>query len=235
MQILLYSIFVTAKQFHMKTGNKIFFVLCAITIIAGVLIYLEASDFQKTAKVTVGTVANSSLSRYEIQYTSDDGIERIYKGIHSSKGRIYHNGEKLKVFYKIDNPDNMRITDGVKSGKKVVKIGIIMILFNLLSVYSDRKKTKSENNFKTTGRKVEAQIMKVDKDTTVTIQRKNPYCIDCRWVDPITGKEYTHTIRYVWKDPEILLAGRNSIDVYIERNDPEKYFMDISFLGVGAK
>jgi hypothetical protein len=219
----------------MKSGNKVLFVLCAITIAIGVWIYLEAKSFQKTAKVTVGIVANSSLSRYEIKYTSDDGIERIYKGIHSSKGRSYHNGDKLKVFYKTDNPDKMRITDGVRTGKRVVIIGIVMILFNLLSIYSDRKKTKSENNFRTTGRKVEAQIVKTDKDMTVTIQRKNPYYIDCRWVDPMTGREYTHTIRYIWKDPQILLAGRNTIDVYVDRNDPEKYFMDISFLGAAAR
>jgi hypothetical protein len=219
----------------MKTGNKIFFVLCAITIIAGVLIYFEASDFQKTAKVTMGTVTNSSLSRYEIKYISDDGIGRIYKGIHSRKGRTYHNGDQLKVFYKTDNPDNMRITDGVRLGKKIVKIGIIMVLFNLLSVYFDRKKTKSENIFKTTGRKVEAQILKIDTDMSITVLKKNPYCIDCKWVDPITGKEYNHTIRYVWEDPKILLAGRNCIDVYIDRNDPEKYFIDLLFLGAGAK
>jgi hypothetical protein len=219
----------------MKSGNKILFVLCGIAIAVGVGIYLEAKAFQKIAKVTVGTVANSSLSRYEIKYTSDDGSERIYKGVHSSKGRSYHNGEKLKVFYKTDNPDNMRITDGVRSGKKIVFYTFLLLLFNMYSVYQGRKKEKSENIFRTAGRKVEAHILKIDKDMTVTIQKKNPYCIDCRWVDSITGKEYTHTIRYVWKDPKILLVGRNSIDVYIDRNDPEKYFMDISFLGASAK
>jgi hypothetical protein len=219
----------------MKSGNKILFVLSAIAIAIGLGIYLEAKAFQKTAKIAQGTVSNSSLSHYEIRYTSDDGVERIYKGIHSSKGRTYHDGDKLKVFYKTDNPDNMRITDGVRSGKKVVKIGIIMVFFNLISVYFDRKKTKSEYHFKTTGRKVEAQILKIDTDMTITVLKKNPYCIDCKWVDPMTGKEYTHTIRYVWKDPKILLAGRNSIDVYVDRSDPENYFMDISFLGAGAR
>ena len=65
----------------MKPGNKILFVLCAIGIAAGVYIYLEAKSFQKTASVTMGTVVNSGLSRYEIRYTSGDGIERIYKEI----------------------------------------------------------------------------------------------------------------------------------------------------------
>lgn len=219
----------------MKPGNKIFFVICAITLIAGILVYREASAFQKTATITTGTVTNSSLSTYEVRFTSADGIERIYNGRHGSKGKKYHNDDTLKVFYQTDNPDNVRIIDGVRFGKNIIKAGIIMVLFNILSVYFDRKKTRSEKYFRTTGRKVEAQILKIDTDLSLTISKKNPYCIDCKWVDPISGREYTHTIRYVWKDPKIPLAGRNSIDVYIDRDDPEKYFMDIAFLGDSAK
>jgi hypothetical protein len=219
----------------MKPGNKVLFALCAIALAAGVIIYLEASAFQKTVKITTGTVVNSSLSRYEIKYISDDGIERTNKRTHSRKGKTYQNGDKVKVFYKIDNPDKCRISDGKKSGKKVVFWAFIMLLFNLVSIYYGRKKDRTENEFKTTGRKVEAQILKIDIDMTTTIMKKNPYYIDCKWVDPMTGKEYMHTIRYVWTDPKILLAGRNSIDVYIDRNDPEKYFMDIGFLGDVAK
>jgi hypothetical protein len=219
----------------MKTGNKILFVLCAIAIVAGAAIYLEASSFQKKSKITLGIVANSSLSRYEIKYTSDDGVERIHKGTHSSKGGRYRDGDKVKVFYRIDNPDKCRISDGMKGGKKIIFWAIILILFNLLSIYFDRKKTKTESNFKTTGRKVEAQILKIDTDLTTTIMKKNPYYIDCKWIDPMTGREYTHTIRYIWTDPKILLEGRKTIDVYIDRNDPDKYFMDIAFLGDTAR
>lgn len=219
----------------MKTGNIILFVLCGIAIAAGVAIYLEASAFQKTAKVTQGIVANSSLSRYEIKYTSDDGVERTYKGTHSSKGKKYHDGDNVKVFYQAADPDKCRISDGVKGGKKVLFWAFIMLLFNLFSVYYGRKKDKTEKDFKTTGRKVEAQILRTDIDMSTTIMKKNPYFIDCKWVDPMTGREYTHTIRYIWTDPKTLLAGRNSIDVYIDRKDPEKYFIDTGFLGDAAR
>jgi hypothetical protein len=231
---LLNSLFIASKPYPMKPGNKILFVLCGITIAAGVAIYLEASSFQKTAKITQGVIANSTLSRYEVKYTSDDGVERTDYRTHSSKGGTYHNGDKVKVLYQIANPDKCRISDGKKSGKKVVFWGFIIFLVNLLSVYHLGKKDKTENNFKTTGRKVEAQILKIEIDMTITILKKNPYYIDCKWVDPITGKEYTHTIRYIWTDPKTLMAGRNTIDVYIDRNSPEKYFMDIAFLGDSA-
>ncbi len=220
----------------MKTGNKIFFVLCALTIIVSAIIYLEASIYQKKAKITDGTVINTGISSYEIHYTSEDGVERVYKGNHgSSKGWSYHDGDVVKVFYKADNPDKMRYSDGVRFGRKVVIIGIIMLLSNLLLVYSNRKRTRLENNFKANGRKLEAQIVNTGTDTSITIQRKNPFFVDCKWTDPATGREYTHTIRYIWKDPKILLAGRESVDVYVDRNDPDKYFLDISFLGAAAK
>lgn len=219
----------------MKTGNKILFVLCGIAIAAGVAIYLEASAFQKTANITIGTVANSTLSRYEIKYISNDGVERTFKGTHSSKGGRHHDGDKLKVFYKKDNPDKCRISDGKRSGKKVVFWSFMLLLFNMFSVYSGKKRDKTEKDFKSTGRKVEAQILKIGTDMETTVMQKHPYYIDCKWVDPITGKEYKHTIKYIWEDPKTPLAGRNTIDVYIDRNDPEKYFLDIEFLGEAAK
>jgi hypothetical protein len=219
----------------MKAGNKILFVLCAITIIAGIILYFEGSTYQKTAKLTVGTVVNSTMSRYEIKYTSDDGIERTIQRNQSSKGGRFHDGEKVKVFYQIADPAKCRTSDGKKGGKKVVFWGFILLLFNLTSIYFGKKKETTESYFKTTGRKVAAQIMKIDIDLEITIMKKNPYLIHCKWTDPMTGKEYRHTIKYIWQDPETLLAGRKTIDVYIDRKDPEKYFMDIAFLGETAK
>jgi hypothetical protein len=220
----------------MKIGNKIFFVLCAVTILAGVIIYLEASAFQKKSKTTEGTVVNTSLSGYEIRYTSDDGINRVYRGNHgSSKGWHYHTGDRVTVFYRADNPENMRFSDGIKLGRNVTTIGVIMLLFNIFSVYSGWKKNRLERNFKATGRKLAARILKIDIDRGISVSKKNPFCIDCEWEDPVTGRKYTHTIRYIWKDPQILLNGRKTIDVYIDLENPAKYFMDVSFLGDAAK
>lgn len=134
----------------MIPGNRILFVLCGIGIAAGVAIYLEASAFQKTAKITMGTVAKSTLSRCEIKYTSYDSVERTFKGTHSSKGGRYH-------------PKKGGSTN-----------------------FEDRQRIRSH-----------------------------------------------YKIRL--EDPKILLAGRKTIDVYIDRNDPEKYFIDIAFLGDSAR
>lgn len=99
----------------MNTGNKILFVICAIVIAVGVAFYVEASAYQKKSNVTQGIVVNSSMSNeyYEVKYTSDDGIERISKRTVSRNGRRFtghglRDGEILKVFYLINNPDECR-------------------------------------------------------------------------------------------------------------------------------
>lgn len=214
----------------MYRGNIILLVLCLVGIAIGVAIYLEASAFQKTAKVAVGTVVSTEISYYYVKYISDDGAERTYKGNHA-KGRKYYTGDKVRLIYQPDNPDKPRLTDGKKTGKRVIVIMMLLLILNLYFIYTNKKRSKTANIFKTTGRKVEAEITKIDIDMKTTVLNKHPHFIDCRWVDPMTGKEYTHTIKNIWVDPYSVLAGRKTIDVYIDRQNPDKYFMDIDFVG----
>ena len=214
----------------MKPGNIILLVICLVAIGIGTAIYFEASAFQKTAKITVGTVTDSDISSYYVKYTSDDGVERTFKGSHGKTKKGYP-GEKKKIFYQADNPDKARITDGVKAGKKVIIFAFLLLVLNIYMIYTNRKKDKLSGSFKTSGRKVEAEITKIDVDPETSFMEKHPYFIECRWVDPTTGRDYYRTIRNIWTDPKPLLAGRTRIDVYIDRQDPEKYYMDIEFLG----
>lgn len=214
----------------MNSGAKIFLVLSLVTILTGTLIFLEASSFQKKAKVTEGTVVLRDATYFYVQYLSDDGKVRTHRGSHG-KNKKYYIGDKFKVFYLINNPDRSRISDGKKGGRRVIIAGMALLLLALLGIYQNRKKNKSANNLRTTGRKVQAEITGIETDMNTTVMEKHPFIINCRWVDPMTGKEYSHSIKQLWKDPAPLLAGRNSIDVYIDRDDPEKYFLDDEFLG----
>jgi hypothetical protein len=157
-------------------------------------------------------------------------VERTHRGT-NGKNKKYYVGDKFRVFYLIDNPDKSRISDGKKGGRTIIIIGIAMLLFDLYVIYLNRSGNKSANKFRTTGRKVEAEITGIETDMNTTVMKKHPYIINCRWVDPITGKEYTDAIKQIWKDPAPLLAGRNHIDVYIDRDNPDKYFIDVEFLG----
>jgi hypothetical protein len=214
----------------MKRGEIIFLILGLLVIITGTVIFLEASAFQKKAKITEGTVVSGGSTYFIVKYISDDGTERTHKGTQGKNGK-HREGEKFKVFYLIDNPDKSRIFDGKKGGRKTIIWGIALLSLLLLSIYQSRSKNKTMNIFKTKGRKVQAEITGIETDLSITILEKHPYIIKCRWVDPITGREYTDTVKQLWKDPKPLLEGRNHLDVYIDRDDPGKYFLDTEFLG----
>lgn len=214
----------------MNRGTTIFLILSLVTIVAGTSIFLEASAFQKKARVTEGTVVSRDSRYFNVKYISDDGAGRIHKGT-QSKNKKHYVGDKFKVFYLIDNPDKSRISDGKKTGKTVIIAGVALLLLDLVGIYQNRSKNKSVNKFRSTGRKVEAEITGIETDMNTTVLEKHPYIINCRWVDPMTGRKYTDSITQIWKDPAPLLAGRTHIDVYIDRDDPDKYFMDTEFLG----
>ena len=213
----------------MKRGEVIFLTLSLVIIAIGTAIFLEASAFQKKARKTEGTVVSSNSTSYVVRYISDDGVERTHSAYQRKNGK-YRDGEKFQVFYLIDNPDKSRISDGKKGGRTTIIFGIVLLALFLVSIYQRKSKGKSQNLFKTGGRKLQAEILGIETDLNTTVLEKHPYIINCKWVDPITGRAYTDSVRQLWKDPTGMLAGRNYLDVYIDRNDPEKYFLDSEFL-----
>jgi hypothetical protein len=213
----------------MNKGTIILLVICLITIAAGIVVILEATEFQKIARITEGTVADRRLGSYHVLYRSDDGVEHDLRI--SVKNNKHSDGDKLKVFYRIDNPAKARITDGKKGGKKIIIAGLILLLFDFYMMYLNRKNNRRSANFKNNGRKLQAEIISVEVDDNITMKNKHPYVINCKWTDPSSGKAYTHSLKYFWEDPTPLLAGRKNIDVYIDRENPEKHFIDTEFLG----
>ena len=130
----------------MYRGNIILLVLCLIGIAICTAIYLEASAFQKTAKVTDGTFVSTEISYYYVKFISDDGAERTYKG-RQRKGKKFYTGDKMRLIYQPDNPDKPRLTDGKKTGKNVIVIIMLMLILDLYLIYTNKKRSKSANIF----------------------------------------------------------------------------------------
>lgn len=121
----------------MEQGNKIILVLGILAIAAGVFVILEASSFQKKAVSTEGKVVHVLGSSYKIQYFTDDGTEKIYQG--SGKTHGFREGNSVRVWYRTDNPDRVRFTDGKKGAKTLLITGIVCILFGIYPLFLKKK------------------------------------------------------------------------------------------------
>jgi len=121
----------------MQQGNRIILVLGILAIAAGIFVYFEASSFQKKARLTEGKVVHVLGTSYSIQYVTEDGTEKIKQG--SGKTHGYREGASAKVWYRTDNPDKARLSDGKKGGRKVIIAGFIAVALGVYPLFQRKK------------------------------------------------------------------------------------------------
>ena len=123
----------------MQKGNVIILILGLIAICSGIIVYFEASSFQKGASLTEGKVIHVLGSSYRIRYVTDDGTEKILQG--SGKTHGFRQGDSAKVWYRIDNPDRARLSDGKKGSRKIFIAGAFCILMGIYPLFLKKKET----------------------------------------------------------------------------------------------
>jgi hypothetical protein len=121
----------------MEQGNKIILVLGILAIAAGVFVKSEASSFQKKAVLTEGKVVHVLGSSYKIRYVTDDGTEKILQG--SGKTHGFREGNSTRVWYRTDNPDRARLSDGKKGAKTLFIAGTVCILLGIYPLFQKKK------------------------------------------------------------------------------------------------
>jgi hypothetical protein len=123
----------------MEKGNKIILVLGVLAIAAGVIVSREAASFQKKAVFTEGKVVHVLGSSYSIMYTTMDGTEKTYRG--SGKSHGYREGNRVNAWYKADNPDRVRFSDGKKMVRTLFIAGAFCILMGIYPLFMKKKET----------------------------------------------------------------------------------------------
>lgn len=122
----------------MLQGNKIILVLGILAIAAGIAVYFEASSFQGKATLTEGKVVYVLGSSYRIRYITSDGQEKIIQG--SGKTHGFREGNSARVWYRTDNPDKARLSDGKKGGKNIIIGGVVCIFLGIYPLFQKKKK-----------------------------------------------------------------------------------------------
>lgn len=121
----------------MEKGNKIILVLGTLAIVAAVFVKFEANSFLKKAVLTEGNVVHVLGSSYRIQYVIGDGTEKVYQG--SGKTHGFREGNSVKVWYRTDNPDKIRLSDGKKGSRVLFSVGIVCFLLGFYPLVLKKK------------------------------------------------------------------------------------------------
>ncbi len=128
------------NAFDMETGNKIILVLGILAIATGVFLRFNYASYLKKATLTEGKVVHVLGSSYKIQYFTGDGTEKTHQG--SGKTHGYREGNTVKVWYRNDKPERIRLSDGRRGLIRLFGAGAACIALGVYPLF--RKKKASE-------------------------------------------------------------------------------------------
>lgn len=164
-----------------------------------------------------------------VSYTSLDGKRYTCETDSYSTPPAYYIGQNVKVYYDPAHPDYARMGNSIGKSISLTVIGAISCILVVVVILLTGRKERARKLLMKSGMKIVADMVSVDIDPTI-VMGKHPYVIRCKWKQNSTNKVYNFKSKFIRFNPTTYLGERKQYDVYIDPNDPNKYYMDISFL-----
>ena len=82
---------------------------------------------------------------------------------------------------------------------------------------------------KTHGIPLDTEFQSVECNEVLSVNGKHPFRVLTLWQNPSTSELFIFKSHNLWFDPSNYIKRKN-ITVFIERNNPRKYYVDLSFL-----
>ncbi len=118
--------------------------------------------------------------------------------------------------------------ESLKSAYVLLAVLILEIPAFLLMVWVNKKGRARKEYLLANGQVVTAEVVEIRKSTGA--RSTFPLAILAKGKNPFSGQEQTFESGPVWVDLDHYLQPGNTVQVYIDPRDPEKYLVDTSFL-----
>lgn len=164
----------------------------------------------------------TDASGKRIEFTSDSG----------SNPPAWSRGDKVEVLYHADAPEKARINSFMSLwfGPLLVGgLGVVFTAVGIVLIVVPMRRKRQESFLKTNGVPVEASFDSVERNTTVTVNGQSPWRVLAQWLDPATSQVHVFKSDNLWFDPSAYIKDRK-INVFIDRANPKRYYVDLSFL-----
>lgn len=182
----------------------------------------------------------ATIDRIEYLYDEPDGtgkdvyVSYVYDGIEYKDIRLNYysssmkEGKKINVRIDPKNPSHLSAYSVMWILCIVLSVlGLVFFLIGLISTIVRVSKEKKNKQLRTDGRRIIAKIVHVDKNTHVRVNNKYPFFVECSFTDEFTGQVSFFKSHNVWDGRAAKLEEGSDIYVYVDRNDPETYVVDV--------
>lgn len=227
------------------------FTLIGIGMLLGAFsLYKNTTSFLEEAARAEGTVVDLVRSRSsssssdssptykpEVTFVTETGETVQFVSSMGSNPPSYSIGEQVTVFYLPHRPQEAQLNGyfslwGVATifaglGSVFALVGGGLIVFPVLKRRKDQLLRKD-------GTPIDTQFQGVEPNRSISVNGRHPFRVITQWQNPTTSEIHLFQSNNLWWDPTHHI-DRESITVFIEKNNPKKYFADLSFLPKMAK
>ncbi|HEX6614415.1 MAG TPA: DUF3592 domain-containing protein [Rhodanobacteraceae bacterium] len=228
---------------------RVVMLVVGVAMLAGaVYMYNDARGFLADAVHAQGTVVDlqrteslshddnhtyTSVSYYPmVQFTDASGKRIEFTSGSGSNPPAYSRGDQVDVLYHADAPEKARINSFMSLwfGPLLVGgLGVVFTAIGIAMVVVPIRRRRLESFLKANGVPVEATFESVERNTSVKVNGESPWRVLAQWLDPATSKVHVFKSDDLWFDPTAYIKDRK-INVFINRGNPKKYYVDLSFL-----
>ena len=223
----------------------VIFSLVGLSLLAvGGYLLFDTRAFLSDAAATSGTVISLSLTSESgttlyapiVSFVTGDGESLVLRSNAYSEGWKDRQGDIVKVLYDPADPKKAKIDSLFQlwgatlifSGVGVVFSGVGLGIFGY-RVFARRGRQWLLSH----GRLIITDFKGIELNERVSLRRgsnvQHPFRIISEWYDSSLGQLCRFESENLWFNPEDHISS-DHIQVYIDPNNPRKYYMDVSFL-----
>lgn len=218
----------------------LFSIVGAVLLLGAAASYKSADDFLAEAVSARGTVAalersqnGDSVSYFPLViFTDEQGETQRFRSSTGRNPAAYGVGEQVEVLYLSNRPDEARINALSSIWGVTIVLGVLGGVFfsiGMAMLLIARSKARKADHLKRHGVVVQAVMKPVERNDSLTVNGRNPYRIVGHWLNPKTSEVHIFKSENIWFDPSDYVTGE-TLKVFVNRDDPKKYHVDISFL-----
>jgi hypothetical protein len=219
----------------------LFVLLGAGMLIGAIALQSSTRHFLASASRAQGTVvalaprySNNNTTYAPVVRFNDGSRDIQFTSPSSSSPPGYNIGETVPILYLRSNPYNAKIDSFFLLWGGSLIIGIIGGVFLLVGgclIYVPLQRARADDRLVHEGMPVQAQFQSVQFVSNISVSGRSPYRVLAQWQDPTTSRVHVFASHNLWFDPTNYIRQKD-IRVFIDRGNPKRYYIDLSFLPV---
>ncbi|MBC7183635.1 MAG: DUF3592 domain-containing protein, partial [Marinobacter sp.] len=167
-----------------------------------------------------------------VRFEDEQGRLTEFLSSSGSNPPSYSRGETVRVLFMPGDAESARIDGFFSLWGATLIVGVLGGVFFMIGAgmfVVPAVRNSGAAKLRETGQLVQGMFQGVEKNQMIEMNGKSPYQIVCQWRNPVTSDIHVFRSGNLWFDPSEHIHSE-SIPVYINPENPKRYWVDTSFL-----